>query len=327
MKKNGTDQTKRRKAFRRAAAMALVCLLMGLSLGGCAAQVQEEDGFRVLTSFYPIYVLTLNVTEGIEGVQVRNMAVPQTGCLHDYQLSTEDMKALERADVFLINGAGMEEFMQKAIGQRPDLTVVDSSEGISLLEEDCHEEHEEGHEGHEHEHNSHIWMDPARAAVQVENIAAGLAAADPAHQTQYRANAKAYQERLWTLDGELRETLAPCAGGKLVAFHEAFAYFADAYDLEIITTILADDNNAPSARELIHAIDEVRKSGAAVLVTDTSGQDALARSVAADTGAVICPLDSVVYPVGEGQQEAAAYEQALRQNARLLREAFDGQKQ
>jgi len=326
VKKNGTDQTKRWKKPGRAAALALACLLMGLSLGGCAAGGQEEAGFEVLTSFYPIYVLTLNVTEGIDGVQVRNMAVPQTGCLHDYQLSTEDMKALERADVFLINGAGMEEFLQKAIEQRPELTVVDSSAGVSLLE-DCHEEHEEEHEDHEHEHNSHIWMDPARAAVQVENIATGLAAADPAHQTQYRTNAKAYQERLRALDEELKETLAPCAGGKLVAFHEAFAYFADAYDLEIIATILADDNNAPSARELIRAIDEVRESGAAVLVTDTSGQDALAKSVAADTGAAICPLDSVVYPVKEGQEEAAAYERALRENARLLREAFDGQKQ
>ena len=77
--------------------------------------------------------MALNITDGIDGIQVDNMAGQQTGCLHDYQLQSKDMKNIEQADVFVINGAGMESFMEKVTDQLPDLRVIDSSEGISLL--------------------------------------------------------------------------------------------------------------------------------------------------------------------------------------------------
>ena len=332
----------RKNARRGKRLLAALCAIVFLAAGlfGCAPE-EQDDGLAVLASFYPVYVLALNVTEGVEGVRVSNMAVPQTGCLHDYQLSTRDMKALERADVFLINGAGMEEFLEKALTQRPELNVVDTSEGAPLLEEDGsahdehdeHEEHDEhdndGHEehgghDHDHAHNAHIWMDPKNAAVQVQNIALGLSAVDPANAARYQANAAACAERLEALDGQIRELLAPCAGGELVAFHEGFAYFANAYGLNILDTILVDDNNAPSAREIAAVIDQTKASGAAVLATEKGGEQELADMVAAETGAMVCALDSLVYPVEDGQDEKTAYDRALLENAQTLLAAFEG---
>ena len=113
---------------------ALLTLLIFLSPTFAAAET-------VVTSFYPIYLFALNLTQGIDGITIRNLAAPNTGCLHDYQLSTGDMKVLNKADVFLINGAGMESYLTRVMDTFPKLPVVDASAGITLLTEDGMDEY------------------------------------------------------------------------------------------------------------------------------------------------------------------------------------------
>ena len=88
---------------RRRAAAFLAALMLLLP----SASLAET----VVTSFYPIYLFALNLCDGLDDVAVHNLAAPGTGCLHDYQLQTRDMKQLAQADVFLINGAGMESYL------------------------------------------------------------------------------------------------------------------------------------------------------------------------------------------------------------------------
>lgn len=139
---------------------------------GCAAQ--KDGQTTIVTSFYPMYVLTLNVTDGVDGVTVQNMAEQNVGCLHDYQLQTRDMVALEGADALVINGGGMEQFMDKVISLRADLPVIDASEGIEMFPSDEEHDHDaHGHDDHDELYNAHVWLDPNRAMIQVQNIAAG----------------------------------------------------------------------------------------------------------------------------------------------------------
>ena len=103
--------------------LSLLLLVLSVALVGCGgtdkpAEKKTVEPFRIVTSFYPMYVATINITDGVDGVEVYNMTKPQTGCLHDYQLMTEDMKTLEKADAFVINGAGMEDFMDKVTEQQ-----------------------------------------------------------------------------------------------------------------------------------------------------------------------------------------------------------------
>ena len=91
--------------------------------------------FRIVTSFYLMYIATINITQGIDGVEVTNMTKPQTGCLHDYQLATGDLKTLEKADAFVINGAGMEAFLDKVVNQQKALKIIDASKDIPLLKD------------------------------------------------------------------------------------------------------------------------------------------------------------------------------------------------
>lgn len=98
-------------------------------------QEQAKGGnLLVVTSFYPMYVATENVIGDVEGVTLENLSEPQTGCLHDYQLTAADMKLLSKADVFIVNGGGIESFLSDVAESYPDLKIVQACDGIDLLE-------------------------------------------------------------------------------------------------------------------------------------------------------------------------------------------------
>lgn len=110
---------------------ALLMMILTLLFSGCAAQT---DGQKVIvTSFYPMYILTQNVAAGIDGVTVQNMAEQNVGCLHDYQLQTRDMVTLEGAGCAGHQRRRMEQFMDKVMTLRADLPVINASEGIEML--------------------------------------------------------------------------------------------------------------------------------------------------------------------------------------------------
>ncbi|MBR4026237.1 MAG: zinc ABC transporter substrate-binding protein [Lachnospiraceae bacterium] len=110
---------------------------------------KTEDEFVIVTSFYPMYIATMNIVDGIEGVTLKNLSEPQTGCLHDFQLTPEDMKLLSTADVFIINGGGIESFMEDIAKSYPKLVVIEACEGLPLLGSEEDDEHEHMHEEQE----------------------------------------------------------------------------------------------------------------------------------------------------------------------------------
>ena len=106
---------------------------MGLT-GWYVSQTQEQtDGqeLTVVTSFYPMYIAAENVIGDADGVRLENLSEPQTGCLHDFQLTPEDMKLLSTADVFIINGGGIESFMKEVAEAYPNLKIIEACENIS----------------------------------------------------------------------------------------------------------------------------------------------------------------------------------------------------
>ena len=208
---------------------------------GRTAVSGEQEEFQIVTSFYPIYIIAENLTDGIEGVQVQNLTENQSGCLHDYQLTTKDMKLLEQADVLLLNGAGMESFLEGALSELNHLAVISSEEGIELLELMSEHDHDHGsqeevenhdheaakdHEGHDHgDHNAHMWLDPVRYRQQVRNLADGLMREDPEHKSQYAANRDAYLAKIDQVAAEYQDAFGKLSEQPVIIFHDAFAYY------------------------------------------------------------------------------------------------------
>src|SRR5437588_2002860 len=115
-------------------AVCLFGLLAQLAFGADKA----ERPVKVLCSFYPMYVMALNVVANTPGVEVECLTQPVVGCLHDYQLTPADLKTIGSADIFIANGAGMESFLEKALQQSPRLKIVEASKGLELIDENPH---------------------------------------------------------------------------------------------------------------------------------------------------------------------------------------------
>lgn len=297
-------------------AALLTALLLFLSPALAGAET-------VVTSFYPIYLFALNLLDGIEGVEVANMAEPGTGCLHDYQLQTGDMKLLARADAFLINGAGMEGYLSGVFDAFPALPVVDASVGVALLEDCSDHDHNGHHSHHEHDHtfNAHIWLDAGNAIQMISNLADGLTAALPAHADTIEANRADYVARLTALDAELESALANVLRKDIITFHEAFPYFAEAYGLHVAAVINRDPDDALSPRQLAELCKTVIALGAPPLCTEPQYEDMAAQTIARETGAPLCTLDPIV--TGPASNiPLTLYEDVMRQNLAALLEVL-----
>ena len=296
----------------------LLTLLLALMLLSVPALASAET---VVTSFYPIYLFALNLLDGVDGVEVTNLTEPTTGCLHDYQLQTGDMKALARADAFLINGAGMEGYLEGVFEAFPTLPVIDASTGVTLLE-DCSDHGHDEHGGHDHDHayNAHIWLDAQNAILMVNNLADGLIAALPQHADAIAANRDAYIARLTTLDAEIESALATVPRKDIITFHEAFPYFAHAYGLNVAAVINRDPDDALSPRQLAELCKTVKSLGAPPLFTEPQYEDMAAQTISRETGAAIHTLDPIV--TGPAAAPLTHYEDVMRQNLAVLMAAL-----
>lgn len=269
------------------------------------AHLWANQSLRVVTSFYPVYVAVLNVTAGIPGVEVSNLASPHIGCLHDYQLTAGDVRRLADADILLVNGAGMEPFLGKVAQQSPKVRVVEVSEGIPLLDD-----------------NPHVWVSFEGARRQTDNIAAALAAADPDRADAFRANAAAYNAALTALKEKMRTALAPYAGTPIVTFHEAFPYFARDFGLDLAGVIEREPGAEPSARELADTVKLVRARQVKALFAEPQFPDQSAQVVARETGVRVYSLDPVVTGPSDPAAARGAYLQAMEKNLEVLQEAL-----
>ena len=281
-------------------------------------QINKEEEFLLVTSFYPMYVLAENITAGVEGITVANLTENQTGCLHDYQLTSRDMKLLSRADAFLVNGAGMELFIEKVIESNEMLPVIEASHGIPLLEGQEHHHHteEENHDGHTHAHdaNGHVWMDVERYRQQVKVVKEELQMLLPEQATALEQAAKEYDAKLQTL-AQYAESLKPYTeGSHVVIFHEAFAYLAECLGMEVLVSLSLDEENLPSAGEIAEVIEEINYHGGAYVFIERE-YEAYADKIIKETDATVFYLN----PLTAGDGSPDSYYEDMRNNLDVLR--------
>ena len=296
--------------FRRLLLLMLAVMLLVPSFS--AAQT-------VVTSFYPIWLLTLNLTDGIPDIEVRNLAAPDTGCLHDYQLQTSDMKNLSAADVFLVNGAGMESFLDLVYGVFPELPVVSASDGITLLTDSgalqIGESEEEGLP------NAHIWLDVSNAIRMARNLSAGLISAIPEREAEISSNLGALIQRLEALDKTLHEGLSNLQDNRIVTFHEAFPYFASAYGLDVVAVVNREPGEALTPAQMARLVETVQQLGNVSLFVEPQYEELSARTLSAETGAPVYMLDPVVTGP-ESDIPLDYYETVMLRNMAVLQEAL-----
>jgi zinc transport system substrate-binding protein len=282
----------------------LLTVCFFVSLGFAASETKE---IKVVASFYPMYIMAKNVAKDIPGVSVQNLTPPLTGCLHDYTVTTNDMRKLADAQVFVANGAGMESFLDKVIGQHPQLKIIQLSEGITLIKGD-------GEEGG----NPHVWVSISNAIIQVKNLAKAMEEFDLNHKELYAKNAANYVAKLEALRQKMHAELAPYNGKSIITFHEAFPYFAQEFGLNIAAVVEREPGSEPSAKELAETIELIKKNNIPALFSEPQYPALAIRTIAKETGAKVYVLD----PAVTGPDNYDAYINIMENNLAVLKTAF-----
>lgn len=312
----------------RLSALVCACTLSLSLLTGCGTQPADTaagDGrLRVLTSFYPMYDFACKI--GGDCIDVTNM-VPSGTEPHDWEPSTNDLKSLEKADVFIYNGADMEPWADDLLVSRSDtLRVVEASENVELRTTDGEHEHAHEHEGADHHHGDfdpHVWLDPENAKIEMEAIRDALCAADPENSTVFQSNYEKYAAELDALDAEFREKLAPLPNRTIVVAHEAFGYLCDAYGLTQVGIEGLSPDSEPDPGRMAEVIDFVREHNISTIFFEELVSPKVAEAIASETGAqakMLSPLE------GLSDEQAAAgadYFSVMHDNLAALMEALN----
>lgn len=313
-----------------------VLLVLCLLLAACSPVQREADGGdqerQLLATTYPVYLFASEVTRGAEDVTVSLMIDQPVSCLHDYTLTVQDMKALEKADMVLLNGAGLEEAMEDALDTVSATPQIDCSQGIQLLEGEAHDHDHAGHDhdhekdaspdGHDHEDDPHIWMDPQRASAMIENLAQGLAQWDPDNAALYETNSRLAQEQIAQAYDLMKTSLADLSCRELITFHDGFAYFAEAFDLEILRAIEEEAGSEASAKEVVGIVEEIQYHHLPAIFTEVNGATATAEMIQRECGVAIFQLDLMMSRHQDLTPGVAAYLDLLQTNVNTLREAY-----
>ncbi|HOU84779.1 MAG TPA: metal ABC transporter substrate-binding protein [Spirochaetota bacterium] len=281
----------------------LPMLLIICAFSACSKKSNESKAkFTVITSFYPVYIIAKNVANTAGGVEVINMTPPITGCLHDYSVTAGDMKLIEKADLFLMNGAGMESFSEEISSRYPKLNIKTLDRDVEIFEE-----------------NPHIWLSLDNVIKMISNCETVLSEADSSNSALYKKNAENYISEIKSLQKEMHSALAEYEGKKIVTFHEAFPYFAKEFSFEIASIVEREPGSEPSAKELAETVKIVKQSKVKSIFAEPQYPKSAAETIAKETGVKLFVLD----PAVTGPDDTKAYINIMKQNLSVLKKAFD----
>ncbi len=334
--------------------IGLLCIPM-LIVSGCTAGNTNEEAvagtenetLKIVTTIPPLYSLTAKVTEGVP-VEITNLVSPGVS-VHDYQMKPSDAKALESADLIVINGLELEEFLEEKLDELEGEVVV-TSEGIVAMKNDEHEdkhedkhedEHEDEHEHeeeeehddeHEHEEEDeyedgddhghgefdpHVWMDPSLASFQAKNIAAALKKVDEKNAETYGKNYVEIEKELNNLKKEVRQKLAEVDVKNYIIFHDAYGYFENAFGIEHVAVIEDVPGESPSPQYLKYVVDLIEGNSVDVIFTEPQFSPELVEVLTEEHEVKSYELD----PLGR-ELSANGYTDMIRKNTEQIVEAF-----
>ena len=330
-------------------ALAVTCVYFSANVSAGEKNALPK---KILCTTFPVYQLTRNIIAGSESATVDIMLPATMGCPHDYTLTPGDMAKIAAADILVVNGLGMEEFLGKPVEQaNPNIVIIDSTAGLRDVleyEDDGHghddeendekghehahrHDHDDDHDGHEHDGhdhthhhhgpNPHLFTSPALYADMADTIAGRLCILDPAGAATYAENTATYAGKLRELAREMAEVGGGFANNRIVESHGAFDYLARDMKLKIVAH-LQPHGQALSASQMLEVLDVIREKDPAVIVIEPQYPTASGETLAAETGLPVIRLDSM--SGGPDDAPLDYYETVMRNNLSVLINSLGG---
>jgi len=295
---------------------ALSAVVFALLSAVCPAAASAE--IKILCSTFPICQITRNVTEGRKGASVQPLLPSTLGCPHDYALSPRDMQKLAKADIMVVNGLGMEEYLGSPVERaNPLIKIIDSSEGISDLLHyfDFHSDVGEKNR-HSGALNPHLFASPRMAAKLALNIAAKLSELDPDGAAVYGSNARSYADKMNRLADEFSALVEKLSNNRIAVQHGVFDYLARDSGLRVAAVLEEHPGREPSAAEILKLVKTIQEENVGAVFSEPQYPARVAETIAKEAGVAAAELD----PVASGPENAPFdyYETVMRKNMQIL---------
>lgn len=291
--------------------ISLIIVIIGLVIAflGNQKEKSKNENLKIVTSFYPIYIMAVNITQNVPNVELANMTEANTGCLHNYTLSTSDMKKIENADIYIQNGLELENFANKIVSTYPNLKVIDSS--INIEDKIIYEA-----DGiNETEINPHIWTNIQNYIIQVETICQKLCEYDSKNAKLYKENCTNYIQKL-NLEKQKYETEFQNLEGKgVLCLNEGLEYLLDEFKMDLSTVETDHEESSLSAETLKDIITYMKDENIKIITIDKDDNTKNAETLANETGAKIYVIDSGL----TGELNINAYLDMLEANFLVLK--------
>lgn len=291
------------------AALALVVI-------GCANSAPTASGDGAAMTVVTTTTVFADLVKQVGGDRVVvHSLVPKGGEAHTFDPAPSDAEAVTKARLLVLNGLGLDDWLlpfaeQAGAGDIATLTLGEDLDDVQYIADP-----DTGTV------NPHLWMNVANARVYVDRIRLKLIEQDPTGQATYDANAASFDQRLQELDDWVRDQMGaiPVEQRRVVAFHDAFPYFAAAYGMDVVGVIVAAPGQDPSAADIAAIVEAIRESGVNTILSEVQFSDELARSIADETGASVV---SDLYTDSLGDPPIDTYEAAIRHDVDLITSAL-----
>lgn len=268
-------------------AIAIIIPLSALVVYGTDSKLQlsttNNSKLQVISSFNPLYEFSQNIGQAKVDV---TLLIPVGVEPHDWEPTIKDVQRMQNADLIIINGIGFENWVDNLEETGYSGQIIDTSNGILIKTEEISSV----------SGDPHIWLNPVYAKIQVQNIANAFSNSDPINEQYYQSNAAKYIEELDLLDSKIRAELSDC-NNNFIAFHDAFSYFADEYNLNQHTIISSSDSHGEAtAKTLENIISTAEKFNINVIFAEESVNTRTSTIIANEIGGkvlVLSPLEVV----------------------------------
>lgn len=286
----------------------IVLMIIGLFLLGLTGKKSEENNKkRILTSFYPIYVMTLNITDGVENVETSNMAENFFGCIHDYTLTTDDLKKVENANIFIQSGKGLEPFTEKVIQGNKNIQIISCANDIEdLIEND------------EGEQNAHTWLSIKNYKEELKEIAEQLSKNDIKNEKKYQANLKKYISKLDELELQYKDLKSKIIKNnqKAICLDESLEYILKENGIEETTIETDHEQSSLSAEQVKEIIEKMKNEKINSIFIAKNNNTKTAELLKKETGAKIYKLNSGM----SGKADKDDYLNIMKENFEVLKQ-------
>ncbi|MBN2459964.1 MAG: zinc ABC transporter substrate-binding protein [Candidatus Cloacimonetes bacterium] len=269
--------------------MKLNSLGMFILLSLMLVHLKLLQGISIVSTIVPLG----EFAEIIGGDRVEvSVLIPPGADPHTFEPVPSQMRALDKADLLIITGAGLDfelTWMDKILELNREITVCDCSRGVDLIRSATnHSDH-----GHPDRVDPHVWLSPRNAMIIIDNITEAICELDAANAGYYEPRAESYQDELLALHKEIINIIRDLERRAFLVYHPSWAYFAREYNL--VQHTIEQDGKEPTVRELTTTIDRARENDIRVIFISPQFSTKSAQVIASEINARLLVIDPLAY--------------------------------